>query len=117
MDAKLVQLQSIGQKDKAQGYSSLIAEALAQQDLTAVARDVHTVLETALTEEHVGSVAKRQVLGELVTSLGNGAIKDSTCRRQVIEDALALAQNDPVSFEEQVCALCAYAYTHMLIVQ
>ena len=104
MDAKLAQLQSIGQKDKAQGYSSLIAEALAQQDSTVVARDVHTVLETALTEAHVGSVVKRQVLGELVTSLGNGIIKDAACKRQIIEDALQLAQNDPVSFEEQVCA-------------
>lgn len=105
MDSKLAQLKSIGQKDKAQGYSTLIAEALAQQDPTAVARDVHTVLETALTEEHVGSVVKRQVLGELTTSLGNGTVKDTACRRKIIEDALALSQNDPVSFEEQVSTL------------
>ncbi|KAI5124818.1 hypothetical protein M0805_005448 [Coniferiporia weirii] len=106
MDAKLAQLQSISQKDKAQGYLSLLAEALAQPDPAAAARDVHTVLETALTQEHVGLVVKRQVLGELVSSLAAGAVRDSAQKRQIVEDALAIAQRDDVSFEEQINGLC-----------
>ncbi|KAH8118553.1 hypothetical protein DFH11DRAFT_1567955 [Phellopilus nigrolimitatus] len=105
MDAKLAQLQSISQKDKAAGYLSLLSEALAQPDAGAVARDVHAVLEAALTQDHVGIVVGRQVLAELVSGLAGGAARDRDLKKRIVEDALAIAAPRGVSFEEQVNSL------------
>ena len=108
MDAKLSQLQSIGQKDKAQAYLSLLAEALSQSDGAAIARDVHAILQNALTQNHVGQVVQRQVLGTLAERLASGEIKDSALKKQIVEDAIGIAQpSGNVSaqhFEEQVRA-------------
>ncbi|KAL5487748.1 hypothetical protein ACEPAI_5856 [Sanghuangporus weigelae] len=109
MDAKLSQLQNVGQKDKAQAYLTLLTEALAQSDGAAVARDVHTILQNALTESHVGQVVQRQVLGTLADRLAGGLIKDSSLKKRVVEDAIAIAQPSGNAaaqhFEEQVNSL------------
>lgn len=108
MDAKLSQLQSIGQKDKAQAYLSLLTESLSQSDGAAIARDVHAILQNALTQTHVGQVVQRQVLGTLAERLASGVIRDSALKKRIVEDAIGIAQpsgNVPAQhFEEQVRA-------------
>lgn len=106
MDSKLAQLQTVNQKDKAQAYLSLLSDALSQEDGAAVARDVHAVLQNALTQEHVGQVVQRQVLATLAERLAGGAVKDHALKRQILESALATAQPSgniaAQQFEEQV---------------
>ena len=102
MEARLAQLRSVAQKDKAPAYSALLSEALTQQDSTSVKRDVHTVITAVLTEDHVGIVAGRQVLSELVKYLAEGTVKDSDVKKEIIKDTLTIAQPRLVSFEEQV---------------
>lgn len=105
MDRKLAQLRSISQKDKSQAYLSLLSEALSQTNPRDVVRDVHTLVQTAITQDHVGLVVGRQVLAELVKSLGEGIVSDSNAKKQIVEDTLTIAQPRLVSFEEQVSPL------------
>lgn len=108
MEGRLVQLRSLAQKDKAPAYSALLTEALSQQDLAAVARDVHTLVETVLTQDHVGIVVGRQVLSELVKFLAEGAVKDLEVKKQIVNDTLEIAQPRLVSYEEQVRRACIH---------
>lgn len=111
MDSKLSQLRTANQKDKAQGYLSLLSEALAQPDAGAVARDVHSILQNALTQEHVGQVVQRQVLAALAERLASGVVGDRGVKKRIVEDAIAVAQPSgnvgAQQFEEQVCVLIA----------
>lgn len=102
MDQKLAQLRTINQKDKAQKCISLLDEAFSQSDPTSVARDVHKIIEAALTQDHIGPVPARQVLSELVNRLSEGRVKDRDAKKQIVEDTIAIAQPRIVSFEEQV---------------
>ena len=102
MESKLTKLQSLAQKDKSQAYTALLAEALSQSDSAALVRDVHTIVEVVLTQDHVGLVVGRQVLAELVKSLKEQKIQDSDVRKQIIKDTLSVAQPRLVSYEEQV---------------
>lgn len=105
MEGKLAKLQTLAQKDKSQAYTSVLFEALAQTDPSAVAQDVHTLVNVVLTQDHVGLVVGRQVLAELVKNLKEGVVKDNELRKQIIKDTLAVAQPRLVSYEEQVCPL------------
>ena len=104
MDRKLAQLQTIAPKDKAQGYISLLSEALSQG--SGAVRDVHAVLTNALTQDNVGQVVQRQVLTTLTEQLRSEVVKDGEVKRQIIEDAIAIAQpsgstSAALQFEEQ----------------
>jgi COP9 signalosome complex subunit 4 len=102
MEGRLAQLRSLAQKDKAPAYSALLTETLSQQDPASVARDVHTLVQAVLTEDHVGIVAGRQVLSDLVKYLVEGAVKDTEVKKEIVKDILVIAQPRSVSFEEQV---------------
>lgn len=104
MDQKLAQLRTINQKDKAQKCILLLDQALSQSDPASVTRDVHKIIEAALTQDHIGPVPARQVLSELVNRLGEGRVKDRDAKKQIVEDTIAIAQPRIVSFEEQVSA-------------
>ena len=102
MDQKLTELVSISQKDKAQKTVILLDEALSQSDSAAVSRDVHKVIEAALTHDHLGPVVSRQVLAELVSRLTEGKVKDRELKKEIIEDTITIAQPRIVSLEEGV---------------
>lgn len=102
MDAKLAQLASLNQRDKASAYTSLVPEILAQSP-SSVAKEVHTLVDHVVNQDTAGLVVARQVLSELVKGLGEGAIKDAELRRKIIEDTLETVQPRIVSYEEQVC--------------
>ena len=103
MDQKLAQLASVAsQKDKANGYLTLLNESLAQSSPTAVGGDVHTLVEAVVTQDHVGLVVGRQVLSELVKILATGGVNDRDVRKKIIEDTLAVIQPRIVSYDEQV---------------
>ncbi|EPQ59495.1 hypothetical protein GLOTRDRAFT_136354 [Gloeophyllum trabeum ATCC 11539] len=105
MDARLAQYTSLGQKDKAPAYLSLLQEVLTRDDQSTVAADVHTLVDHVVNSDAVGPVVGRQVLSELAKALGGGVIKASATRKQIVEDTLAIVQPRLVSYEEQVNVL------------
>jgi COP9 signalosome complex subunit 4 len=102
MESKLAQFASLSQKDKAPAYLSLLPEILSRSNPSAVAADLRSLVDTVVNQESVGLVVGRQVLSELVKSLGNGAIKDNDLRKCIVEDTLATVQPRITSYEEQV---------------
>ncbi|KAF5333352.1 hypothetical protein D9611_002483 [Ephemerocybe angulata] len=102
MEAKLAEYASLNQKDKGPAYTSLIPQILSQADPNAVAKDLHSLVDTVVNQDSVGLVVGRQVLTELVKVLGEGAIKDSELRKRVVEETLETVQPRIVSYEEQV---------------
>ncbi|TFK56008.1 hypothetical protein OE88DRAFT_1652571 [Heliocybe sulcata] len=105
MDQTLAQYASLGQKDKAPAYLSLLQETLSHPDQSRLAADIHTIVDHVVNNDSVGPVVGRQVLADLAKALGAAAIKDSAIRRQVVEDTLAVVQPRLVSYEEQVNVL------------
>ena len=105
MEGRLSQLRSLGQKDKAPAYSALLTEVLSQQGTTAITRDVHTVIETVVTQDNVGIVVGRQILSELVKNLAGGIVKNLDVKKEIVKDTLAIVQPHLVSYEEQVCVV------------
>ncbi|KAJ6539381.1 hypothetical protein B0H19DRAFT_1178776 [Mycena capillaripes] len=105
MDPKLQQLSALPQKDKAAAFIALTHDILARPDQSAVAQDLHSLVDTVVNQDSVGLVVGRQVLSELVKILGDGAIKNPELRKAVVEDTLALIQPRIVSYEEQVNTL------------
>lgn len=101
MDKKLAQFSTLNQKDKGPAFISLIPEIL-QEDHTAVLEDLHLLLDTVVNQDSIGLVVGRQVLSELVKSLGDGIIKDVQLRKRLVEDTLSAVQPRIVSYEEQV---------------
>jgi COP9 signalosome complex subunit 4 len=102
MENKLAQFASLSQKDKAPAYLSLLPEILSRSNPSAIATDLHSLVDTVVNQDSVGLVVGRQVLSELVKSLDGGAIKDSELRKRIVEDTLATIQPRIVSYEEQV---------------
>lgn len=102
MESKLAQFASLSQKDKAPAYLSLLPEILSRSNPSAVASDLHLLVETVVNQDSVGLVVGRQVLSELVKSLGAGSIRENELRKRVVEDTLATIQPRIVSYEEQV---------------
>ena len=101
MDAKLAQYSALSQKDKGPAFISLIPEILSQPG-PALAKDLHTLVDTVVNQDSVGLVVGRQVLSELVKVLGEGGISDLDLRKRVVEDTLNTVQPRIVSYEEQV---------------
>jgi COP9 signalosome complex subunit 4 len=105
MDRKLSQFASLSQKDKAPAYLSLLPEILSRSNPSEIATDLHSLVDTVVNQDSVGLVVGRQVLSELVKSLGGGAIKDTELRKRIVEDTLTTIQPRIVSYEEQVNSL------------
>lgn len=99
MDSKVAQISSLPQKDKGAAYVATVNEVLSRTDLSAVAPDVHIIVETVLQDN---VVVGRQVLQELARALGEKQIQDLALNKQIVEDTLALVQPRLVSYEEQV---------------
>ncbi|KAL4241983.1 26S Proteasome non-ATPase regulatory subunit 12/COP9 signalosome complex subunit 4 [Abortiporus biennis] len=104
MDSRFAQIASLAQKDRAPAYISILTDLYARPDQTTLAADIHALVENVL-QESVGIVVARQVLAELVKSLGDGTVKDSTMRKRIVEETLELIQPGLVSYEEQVNSL------------
>lgn len=102
MESRLAQFASLSQKDKAPAYLSLLPEILSRPNASAIASDLHLLVDTVVNQDSVGLVVGRQVLSELVKSLGSGTIKDAELRKRIVEDTLATTQPRIVSYEEQV---------------
>jgi COP9 signalosome complex subunit 4 len=90
------------QKDQGPAFIALIHDILARTDTTAVARDLHALVDTVVNQDSVGLVVGRQVLSELVKILGEGIVKNPELRKSLVEDTLATIQPRIVSYEEQV---------------
>ncbi|KIM90828.1 hypothetical protein PILCRDRAFT_811315 [Piloderma croceum F 1598] len=105
MESKLAQFASLSQKDKAPAYLSLLPEILSRSNPSAIATDLHSLVDTVVNQDSVGLVVGRQVLSELVKSLGGGIIKDNELRKRIVEDTLATVQPRITSYEEQVNSL------------
>jgi COP9 signalosome complex subunit 4 len=102
MESKLARFASLSQKDKAPAYLSLLPEILSRSNSSAIATDLHSLVDTVVNQDSVGLVVGRQVLSELVKSLGGGIIKDNELRKRIVEDTLATVQPRITSYEEQV---------------
>jgi len=101
MESKLAQISSLTQKDKGPAFIALISEIFSSSGPN-VAKDLHTLVDTVVNQDSVGLVVGRQVLSELVKSLGEGVIQDADVRKRVVEDTLQTVQPRIVSYEEQV---------------
>lgn len=102
MEARLAQVAGLTQKDKATAYQSILADLLARPDRTALAQDLHILVENVV-HESTGLVIGRQVLSELVKALEGGVVPDVELRKQIVQDTLDIIQPRIVSYEEQVC--------------
>lgn len=100
MESKLAQFASLGQKDKALAYLSLLPEILSRSNASYIAKDLHSLVDAAVKEDNL--VVGRQVLSELVKNLGSGAIDDTGLRKRIVEDTLSTVQPRISSYEEQV---------------
>lgn len=99
MESRLAQISSLAQKDKGPAYVAAVNDVLSRQDLSTVASDVHTIVETVLQDN---VVVGRQVLQELARGLSEKRIQDSALTKRIVEETLAIVQPRLVSYEEQV---------------
>ena len=102
MDRKLAQYSALNQKDKGPAFISLIPEILSRPNHDAIVADLHLLVDTVVNQDNVGLVVGRQVLSELVKTLGEGAVQDPELRKRLVNDTLAVVQPRIVSYEEQV---------------
>lgn len=101
MDSELAQISSLDNRSKPQALIRLVNSILSRTDLSAVATDLHIVVDHVVNQESVGLVVGRQVLSELVKQLGEGSVSDHDVQKCVVEDTIATVQPKIVSFEEQ----------------
>lgn len=101
MDSKLAQISSLPQKDKGPAYVAAVNEVFSRTDLTAIAPDVNTIVDTVLQDN---VVVGRQVLQELARVLSEKRVQDSELTKRIVEETLSLVQPRLVSYEEQVSA-------------
>jgi COP9 signalosome complex subunit 4 len=102
MDARLGQLASLSQKDKAPAFLTVLSETFGNQKSSTFPADLHTLLDTVVNQESVGLVIGRQVLSEFVKNLSDGAVQDPILKKQILQDSLNIVQPRLVSYEEQV---------------
>ena len=103
LDSKLASLVNIPQKDKGAAYCDLLRQLLAQSPPSGA--DIGSLISTVVSQDHVGLVAARQVLAELVKALDGPPFKgDETLSRTVITGTLDSIQRS-VSFQDQVCPI------------
>lgn len=100
LDSKLVSLSSLSQKDKGAAYVDLLKQLAASPQPSPV--DIGKLVNNVVSEDHVGLVVARQVLGELLKVLDDEPLKsDMELQKKVIEISLENIQRS-VSFQEQV---------------
>ncbi|PPQ98491.1 hypothetical protein CVT24_003982 [Panaeolus cyanescens] len=104
MEAKLSQISALSQKDKGPAFISLIPEIFSQPEAT-ISQNLRLLVDTVVNQESVGLVVGRQVLSEVVKSLGEGTVSDHDLRKQLVEGTLTIVQPRIVSYEEQVNSL------------
>ena len=116
MEARLSHLATLAQKDKTPAYLSLLSETLSRSDTASLPADLHVLIDAVANPDIVGLVTGRQVISELVRSIGAGVITDHQIRKRIVEDALATLQPRIASYEEQVRSLgaCAHPFTSTL---
>lgn len=102
MEAKLGHLATLSQKDKTPAYISLLSETLSRPDPSSLPADFHVLIDAVANPDIVGLVTGRQVISELVKSIGAGAITDHDIRKRIVQDALATLLPRIASYEEQV---------------
>ncbi|KAG8218873.1 hypothetical protein J3R82DRAFT_4552 [Butyriboletus roseoflavus] len=105
MEAKLSHLATLAQKDKTPAYLALLSETLSRPDPSSLPADLHVLVDAVANPDVVGLVTGRQVISELVKSIGAGTITNHDIRKRVVEDALATLQPRIASYEEQVNSL------------
>ncbi|KAG6333771.1 hypothetical protein ID866_5319 [Astraeus odoratus] len=105
METKLSQLATLAQKDKTTGYLALLSETLGRANQGSMPDDLRLLVDTVVNQENVGFVIGRQVLTELVKSLGAGVITNHDLRKCITQSTLSLLQPRIVSYEEQVNSL------------
>ncbi|KAI3612148.1 cop9 signalosome complex subunit 4 [Moniliophthora roreri] len=105
MEAQLSQVSALDNKSKPQALITIINSVVSRTDTSAVATDLHTVVDYVVNQESVGLVVGRQVLSELVKMIGEGAITDPDVKKRVVEDTISTVQPKIVSYEEQVSTL------------
>ena len=110
MEARLSHLATLAQKDKTPAYLSLLSETLSRSDTASLPADLHVLIDAVANPDIVGLVTGRQVISELVRSIGAGVITDHQIRKRIVEDALATLQPRIASYEEQVRSLGARAH-------
>lgn len=101
MEAKLAQYATLSQKDKGPAFVTLIPEIFSQPE-PAIPASLRLLVDTVVNQDSVGLVVGRQVLSEVVKSLGEGIVKDYDLRKQLVESTLTIVQPRIVSYEEQV---------------
>lgn len=100
LDESLATLSALSQKDKATGYVELLRSLISAQPPSP--SDIGKLVNNVVTQDHVGLVVARQVLGELLKALEEEPLKSNMdLQRKVIEVSLESIQRS-VSFQEQV---------------
>ncbi|KAG8863830.1 hypothetical protein FRB96_007667 [Tulasnella sp. 330] len=103
LDSKLVSLSSLSQKDKGAAYADLLKQITASSQPSPA--DIGKLVNNVVSEDHVGLVVARQVLGELLKALDEEPLKSNMeLQKKVIEISLENIQRS-VSFQEQASAL------------
>lgn len=106
MDGHLSNISSLGQKDKAPAYSSLLRDTLSSPNDATVGADLHTFVDAVVAQDNL--LVGRQILSEVVKFLADGAIKDGDLKKAVVEDIIGITLPKIVSYEEQVIVLLAF---------
>lgn len=100
LDSKLDSLSSLSQKDKGAAYVDLLKQLAASPQPSPA--DIGKLVNNVVSENHVGLVVARQVLGELLKVLDDEPFKSNMeLQKKVIEISLENIQQS-VSFQEQV---------------
>ncbi|KIO17168.1 hypothetical protein M407DRAFT_175156, partial [Tulasnella calospora MUT 4182] len=103
LDSKLASLASVPQKDKGAAYCDLLKQLVSSSPPSA--DDIGQLVRYVVSQDHVGLVVARQVLGELVKALDEDPLKaNDELQKSVILSTLESIQRS-VSFQEQATAL------------
>ncbi|KAG9046363.1 hypothetical protein FS837_004587 [Tulasnella sp. UAMH 9824] len=103
LDSKLASLASVPQKDKGAAYCDVLKQLVSASPPSA--DDIGQLVRYVVSQDHVGLVVARQVLGELVKALDEDPLKpNDELQKSVILSTLESIQRS-VSFQEQATAL------------
>ncbi|KAG9019533.1 hypothetical protein FRB90_000842 [Tulasnella sp. 427] len=103
LDSKLASLADVPQKDKGAAYCEVFKQLVASSPPSA--DDIGHLVRYVVSQDHVGLVVARQVLGELVKALDEDPLKlNDEVQKGVILSSLESIQRS-VSFQEQATAL------------
>lgn len=100
LDDKLASLANLSQKDKGVAYCDLLKQLASATPPSS--NDIAKVVTNALSQDHVGPVVGRQVLGELVKLVEEKPLSEQNdVTKDVIQISLDTIQRS-VSYHEQV---------------